>query len=378
MEFIILLTVGVLLYYIGKSCYFYPIQKKEINRLLNQIKELENDKKKLMKSCSKYEKIIGSNTPFTIVADMYADVQVIVYEEAEHRLRTKNRPAFKASEEISMFRKKTKEYLSQYKEMYYKYDFLLKTFPELKKYVDDCDALKSLQYNNSYSEFIENRDATIDYLSIDEWKSLSVEARNQLALDRYKLKNKSNWIIGIEYEMYIDYLLRSSGYKTIPNGSIKGLEDLGRDIIAFKTDKNGQNVVYIIQCKNWASNKELHENVVCQIFGTSIEYIIKHKGEMFLKVVPVIYTTVPLSEMANKFAEALKVIVRVVKKGEFPMIKCNIGNDGRKIYHLPYDQQYYKAEIKKPGEFYAWTVKEAVDTGFRRAFKYNGIKSNQQ
>lgn len=52
------------------------------------------------------------------------------------------------------------------------------------------------------------------------------------------------------------------------------------------------------------------------------------------------------------------------------MIKCNIGNNGEKIYHLPFDQQYYRTEIKSPGEFYAWTVEEAVNAGFRRAFKY--------
>lgn len=42
----------------------------------------------------------------------------------------------------------------------------------------------------------------------------------------------------------------------------------------------------------------------------------------------------------------------------------------KKIYHLPFDQQYYRTEIKSPGEFYAWTVEEAVNAGFRRAFKY--------
>lgn len=33
------------------------------------------------------------------------------------------------------------------------------------------------------------------------------------------------------------------------------------------------------------------------------------------------------------------------------MIKCNIGTNGEKIYHLPFDQQYYRTEIKKAGEF---------------------------
>ena len=149
------------------------------------------------------------------------------------------------------------------------------------------------------------------------------------------------------------------------------LNDLGRDILAFKTDKDGNNLVYIIQCKNWSSNKMIHENIVCQIFGSAVEYKIKHKDDMFLKVIPVICSTAPLSEMAKEFAKRLGVLIRIVKKGDYPMIKCNVSNDGKKIYHLPFDQQYYTAEICKPGEFYAWTVKEAVEAGFRRAFKYN-------
>jgi hypothetical protein len=51
------------------------------------------------------------------------------------------------------------------------------------------------------------------------------------------------------------------------------------------------------------------------------------------------------------------------------MIKCNI-NNGNKIYHLPFDQQYYRTKIELPGEFYAWTVEEAVNAGFRRARRY--------
>lgn len=50
-------------------------------------------------------------------------------------------------------------------------------------------------------------------------------------------------------------------------------------------------------------------------------------------------------------------------------IKCNV-NQGNKIYHLPFDQQYDRTQICKPGEFYAYTVKEAVTAGFRRAYRH--------
>ena len=50
------------------------------------------------------------------------------------------------------------------------------------------------------------------------------------------------------------------------------------------------------------------------------------------------------------------------------MIKCNVNDNGEKIYHLPFDPYYDKVKIKtERGEFYAHTVKEATEKGFRRA-----------
>ena len=54
---------------------------------------------------------------------------------------------------------------------------------------------------------------------------------------------------------------------------------------------------------------------------------------------------------------------------EYPRIKCNI-NNGEKIYHLPFDQQYDRTQIKNNGEFYAFTVKEAILKGFKRAKRH--------
>ena len=57
---------------------------------------------------------------------------------------------------------------------------------------------------------------------------------------------------------------------------------------------------------------------------------------------------------------------------EFPRIKCNINNDGEKIYHLPFDQQYDRVQIINDGEMYATTVTEAEEAGFRRAYRWHG------
>lgn len=76
---------------------------------------------------------------------------------------------------------------------------------------------------------------------------------------------------------------------------------------------------------------------------------------------------------AKQIANRLNVSIRNVPLNKnFPLIKCNIGKDGHKIYHLPFDQQYFTTKIEKPGEFYAKTVREAENAGFRRAYRWHG------
>ncbi len=339
------------------------------------IRKLSNDidaekawlEKKINWQNKHIETILTSKTPFSYSATLAADARMSVFRQEECRLKYKPRPARKSAMVVSEMRKEAKEFEAKYKCMLYKYEFLLAAFPELKRYVDDEEALQSLDKEKNYEDFKNNIDNSKDYLSDEEWVKLSETERNQLALDRYNKRKKSNWTIGMLYEMYIGYLLRDQ-YDVAQYGIINGLEDLGRDIIASKKYSDGIERIYIIQCKNWSVSKEIHENVVCQIFGTAMEYSINHKvgGQ---KIIPVLCVTTQLSSTAKLFAERLGVKVYVKPIGEFPMIKCNI-NNGQKIYHLPFDQQYWRTKIEKPGEFYAWTVKEAYDKGFRRALRH--------
>lgn len=317
---------------------------------------------------------IKNELPFSYSASMIADYKAVILEEEEKILLWKYPPANKAADDIKEVKKKYRKIQSEYKMMLYKYEFLLNTFPELRRYVDDERGLLSLADADSYTDFSENYDRTRDYLSDNEYRQLSVTQRNQLALDHYNEKQKSNWVLGTEYEMFCEYLLREKGFITIDYGVKKRLEDLGRDIIAKKG-----NTTYIIQCKRWSTTKEIHENVICQLYGTTIEYNIQmqklnHKPTLFdenLVVVPLLLTTTKLSDTAKAFADKLGVRVEIIKMGQYPQIKCNI-NQGNKIYHLPFDQQYYTTQIDKPGEKYAWTVEEAEKSGFRRAFKWQG------
>ena len=312
---------------------------------------------------------LNSKSPFRFSATLLAEYETISYEEIAECLVKKERPARRAAEEIREYRKKTISYLQSYKEIKFKYEALLNIFPELTKYVENDDSLEYLEVYSSINEFQNKRDATLDFLSTEEYNKMSVIERNQLALDRYNKRNKSKLIIGLEYEMYCAYILRTKGFLVIDYGIQKGLEDLGRDCIAQKGGKT-----YIIQCKYWSSKKEIHENVICQLYGTTIQYALENRYNLSDikegKLVPIIATPTPLSPIAEKFASFLSVVVWKLNLNPYPQIKCNI-NNGNKIYHLPFDQQYWRTKIINNGEFYAWTVKEATDKGFRRAFKFS-------
>lgn len=340
--------------------------EKQINNLTNNYEKEVNKLKEINKLL---DTLLQCKNPFKRVGEMVADYKKVVFDKSAEELKIKKHPAMRSAERVSYLSGIYKENLALLKEMLYKYEFLLSIFPELKQYVDDEQSLLNLAKYGTVQDVQNDYDRVRDYVSKEEYMNLSSVERNQMALDRYKNKKKSDWQIGAEYEMYCNYVLRKKGFSTIDFGIRQRLEDLGRDIIAQK-----DGIVYIIQCKRWSTNRLIHENVICQLYGTTIEYQIKHQGNSLFvpKVVAVLYTTGVLSDMAKEFAKRLNVIVRTIPMGDYPMIKCNINNNGNKIYHLPFDQQYYSARINKPGEFYAMTVKEAEDAGFRRAYRWLG------
>ena len=381
---IVAIAVFIFVCYVQKQTYKGLLKnkerkfEKELSTLRNQFVRDKHELNKLvdeMQSKSEnyvslHNKTMKSKSPFSRVAELFSDWNTAVYDDTAYFLRTKKHPAVKRSEDVKVLKEKTKEAVRNYKEMKYKYLFLLDAFPELKQYVDDEEALLHLADYKDYEDFKAERDEVFDWVSPEEYRNMSEVKRNQLALDRYKKGKKSDWQVGMEYEMYVGHLLRENKFSVVQYGIENGLNDLGRDIIASRVD-NGVRYIYIIQCKNWAKSRPVHENVVCQLYGTAIQYELTNK-DLFLqetKIIPWLVVTNDLSDMAQKFAKKLGVLVSVRPLKDFPMIKCNI-NNGNKIYHLPFDQQYYRTEIKLPGEFYARTVQEAVDAGFRRARRH--------
>jgi hypothetical protein len=358
-----------------KSCLTqeYSERQRQLEIQENKIKtEYNNYRIALHRDIEKREEririVLNNTNVFKQSASLYADLHSCIYKKDEDYLRYKSHPSPTSADKIRELRAVFKEEIENLKSQLYRYEFIIQVFPELKEYVENDEATLSLT-KQSISEFKSNYDYSKDYLSTDEWNKLSDEAKWQLALDRYKDRRRSNsWTAGVEYELYCAWILRKHGYTVIEHGAERKLNDLGRDLIATDGIQT-----YIIQCKRYSEIKgvEIHENTICQLFGTTLHYTITQELSLF-QPIPVLIYTGKVSDVAREFANKLGVVLYKMPMGDYPMVKCNI-NNGNKIFHLPFDQQYWNTKIDfSTGEFYASTVQEAIDAGFRRAYRWRG------
>lgn len=345
-------------------------KRKEIEDVWNKIEEFVQNRIAQAKVRMLQEKEDDINLK---IATAWADYKMIIWERAVDSLLRKPHPiSFAKAREYERQIADFKEIiLVEYKNIEYQYNYLISLFPELQEYIDG-EAVQELS-----SEVPEKLDDKRQYyIPKEEWETLNESQKSQLALDRYNERRRlTNSQVGRDYEEYIAFLFRNrcKGAVIDMYGEQKGLADLGRDLIVKHSGK-----VYIVQCKRWSQDKVIREKHIMQLFGTTIEYCWEmrkkdiHPLDVIGKsVIPVFVTTTELSPTANRFAERLGVIVQKVPMGDYPQIKCNIGKEGERIYHLPFDQQYNTTIIEhRKGEFMAWTVQEAEDRGFRHAMRH--------
>ncbi|WP_298675942.1 restriction endonuclease [uncultured Lentibacter sp.] len=359
--------------------------KKLKNALLEQRGETSQIK---TKSEKQKEVIVGleslileKNLQFPWLVTAFSDFQEILGKRDEEALRFKTRAAPKAAEKVKEATERAKNAERRYRMLKYRIDFYEKYFPWITEVTGDN--LESLLKNSANGVEDDQQPATEDrvqnYLSLEEFKALSLTERNQLALDRWKKNRKSSWEIGRLYERFIGYEYEQQGYTVEYYGAIKGFDDLGRDLIVTKGGK-----VLIVQCKYWAQEKTIHEKHVFQLFGSVVEYVARQNTigetkplfdafEKLADIRAVFVTSTTLSDRARDFAKLLNVEVREgVPLSDYPLIKCNISKRAsERVYHLPFDQQYDRTVIERnTGECYAWSVAEAEASGFRRAFRW--------
>lgn len=313
-------------------------------------------------------KAMQSNlTAFPYMAGIVADYETYKYEILAQKLNWgHNQQREKKIESIRTIRSEAQRQIEEAKEAIYQLEYLKALYPQLNDVLEvDYTELK-------FKSEMPDYDPIRNYLSAEEWKSLSDSEKNQRALDNYvKSHRKTKWQIGRDYELYIGYIYEKKGYSVDYFGTFMGIEDLGRDLICKKGSKT-----YIVQCKYWSHDKKIHEKHIFQLYGTLVGYGIENHISMHT-LTGVFCTNIELSDMAKKVAEYLKIEIHSeVEIQDFPRIKCNIGKDEygiTKIYHLPMDQQYDNVKLVNRGEFFAMTVAEAEAAGFRRAYKWHGV-----
>ena len=284
-------------------------------------------------------------------------------ERLAEYLENKDRPAYSAAEAVRKVKVEKQKIRNELLFLRSKLDTYEEYFPFLKELENEI--LNDREDFRSFTKTDLNEvDPVRKLLNYEEYSKLSVCQRNQLALDRY-LSRTSKIEVGKMYERFLGWEFEKAGYNVQYDGLLLGLVDRGRDFIL---SKDGSKTIKVVQAKCWSQSKTIHEKHIFQLFGTTYELQKKDPQHRYQAV---FVTTTALSEYAEYVAKLLKIqVVHKELRKDWPMIKCNIGSSGNKIYHLPFDQQYDKTRIDKPGEYWVKTVKEAEKLGFRRAYRW--------
>jgi len=297
------------------------------------------------------------------LAVQMADLEYYVDMKTADNMVNKSRPARIAAEEVRNLAKEKRNLNAKVKALEYQ----LRFYESLEPSLSEESEYTPEEISEAIAEELDDN-GSLKYLSQKEYDSFSEAEKWQLALDRWRQRHRSNWQVGRDFERYIGYLYEIDGYRVEYFGALNGKMDLGRDLIVRK----GKEVI-IIQCKRWSDRKTIHENHVFQLFGSIMGYEIEHPGS---HPKGLLITTCPLSDIAIAYADRLNIEHKQNYPADdinsYPLIKCNIGRSGEKIFHLPFDQQYDRVNIDpNHGEFYVATIQEAIDAGFRRAYRWH-------
>lgn len=312
------------------------------------------------------EKAVG----FPWLASAYADYFHLEDMKEASLLKTKKRPAPKAAAKVKEIAAKRRVAERKARLLKYQIAYYESLFPWLADLKSEDVSDELIRIEAQGVDEATDTDPASKWLTPEEYKQLSAREKYQIALDRYWRRKKTKWEIGRDYERYIGWRYESKGFSVRYQGIIKGFDDLGRDLVVSRGDN-----VMVVQCKYWSREKTIHEKHVFQLYGTMTAMRIDDPSRV---IKGHFVTSTKLSERAKMFAEHLGIeISEGLPLKPYPCIKCNVSRrDNERIYHLPFDQQYDSTVIEpERGEFFAATVAEAEEKGFRRAFRYRGGES---
>lgn len=326
--------------------------------------------------------------------DFFMNNKEIIIQELQQYieiLKTENEMKERTSNQLQALyqpfiesQKKHTELLSQ-SELLRKHTLSMNFFFLVNQYrMEKALLIKKMDFRRQYNAAVQDcrlkieeyeRELGIDeykimrpYISKSEFQNLSPCYRNQLALSRYNASPKTEFEVGLTYERYIGYLYELENYVVRYHGAVNKFKDKGIDLYALKKKE-----VLVIQCKRWNKDITINDGTIIKLSGSMNIARNKYPSR---NIHGILYTTTQVSAEAKK--EAVRLNIEIYEDfaiKEYPMIKCNISQSGEKIYHLPFDQMYDKTFITpSKGDFYAATVEEAENFGFRHAHKWKSEK----
>ena len=287
-----------------------------------KISKSEKEKSELYK-----QSLIEATTAFPSLIEAIKLFEEYKDNQIYRKLKNKARPAKRAAEEVKEQTRLRREADQRERQKQFIIEYYEYNAPFLVDLKDEFLQRPSISEDNSYFEYTEEerKDPISKFISPEKYRILSVVERNQLALDRYIERYKSNAHIGRIYERYIGYIFESDGYEVEYHGIKRGVEDLGIDLIC-----NKGNSTILIQCKNWSRFKTIHENQIFQFFGTVYKYKQEHSGR---NIRAMFYCTTKVSDLSRQFATDLGIELKenYHLDKHYPCIKCNVsGATGEK------------------------------------------------
>ncbi|MCC5957431.1 MAG: restriction endonuclease [Natronohydrobacter sp.] len=369
MEYFVLvflgLAIGYLVFSDGKE---RTLLKGRVNELESLVKKNVSERDSLVEELNDLQsEIIEERQVFSERAKLFpwlqkafSDLEELRGRKASGYIYVRGRRAYKSIDIVNEYKRSFRELEKRYRHLSYRLYAVEGMFPWVSEMLDDSleDYLEKFvteAEEKNIPELSGVHDPILKFIGPEDFARLSSAERSELALKRWAQQKKTNWQVGAEYERFVGYHFEEQGYSVSYIGIEKGLEDLGRDLIAVRGD-----TTLIVQCKYWSSHKHIREKHIMQLYATAVEYALTNqeaslnlplfKNSFDLnKIKPVFVTSTKLSERARHFAEALSVeILEDFLLRPYPMIKCKKSEiRDTMIYHLPFDQQYDKVKINK-------------------------------
>ncbi|MBZ7976119.1 restriction endonuclease [Campylobacter sp. RM12637] len=207
--------------------------------------------------------------------------EILIKKSFRQKLRKKIRQELKSSIEEELKQEILKEHKEYYENKIKKLEFIIENLKNQKTktiITKENDEEEIRRISSKYEKELKKKSEAIQYLKY-EIQSLNEKLNKQKENYKNYLRNKEiNIKKGQEYEYKIKCYFENLGYSVYPNGYIKGKNDKGIDLIAYKN-----NEVHLIQCKCYKNPPK--QELIRKFIGDCEIYIKNNQNKLNNKTI---------------------------------------------------------------------------------------------